>query len=119
MPLEEELILAYLKVINFLLNLNIKIGKRLAFYQAKYSTKDEINSLMNKKKFDLRTLSTNLKKLIIYDQSIIDNRMDICRGCEFYFKATGQCTICKCIAKLKTRISVEVCPKQKWKAVKI
>ena len=114
MPLEEELILAYLKIINFLLNLNIKIGKRLAFYQAKYSAGEEVEQIAQRQKFDLRGMANRFKAVMLHDQDIIDKRMEICNGCEFLFKPTGSCKKCGCFVSKKTRVATVACPIGKW-----
>ena len=112
MPLEEELILAYLKIINFLLNLNLKIGQRLVFYKAKYSAQEEIETLTKSQNFDLRGISNRVKNLLIHDQDIIDNRMEICNGCEF--KMGLNCKKCGCFIHAKVRSAISRCPIGKW-----
>jgi len=112
MPLEEELILVYLKIINFFLNLNIKIGKRLAFYQAKYSAQEEIEEVTRQSGFDLRGMSNRVRNVLLYDQDIIDKRMEICNGCEF--KMGLNCKKCGCFIHAKTRVATARCPIGKW-----
>ena len=73
--------MAYLKIINFLLNMNIKIGQRLVFYKAKYSAQEEIEEITRKSGFDLRGMSNRVRNVLLYDQDIIDKRMEICNGC--------------------------------------
>ena len=114
MPSEEELILVYLKAINFLLDLNIKIGKKLVFYKAKYSAQEEIEEITRQSGFDLRGISDRVKNVLLFDQDIIDKRMDICNGCEFLFKPTGSCKKCGCFVKAKTRVATARCPIGKW-----
>ena len=105
--------MVYLNIINFLLKVNIKIGKRLVFYQAKYSAQEEIDALTKSQKFDLRSLSDRAKNLLIYDQDIIDKRMDICKSCEHLFKPTGTCLQCGCFISGKVRVNTN-CPVGKW-----
>lgn len=49
----------------------------------------------------------------IYDRSIIDHRMNICRSCEFLL-VTKQCDKCKCYMPAKTALSNAECPIGKW-----
>ena len=43
-------------------------------------------------------------------------RLDICRGCEHYFKPTGNCKVCGCFMRIKASIGVMECPKEYWLA---
>jgi len=45
---------------------------------------------------------------------VYQERMEICRGCVFYKKLLGNCSVCKCFMKIKSRISVMECPKKYW-----
>ena len=51
---------------------------------------------------------------VIQDQSIIDNRMSICRSCEFFIPMTQQCKKCGCVMTLKTKLENAGCPINKW-----
>jgi len=50
----------------------------------------------------------------IRNQSIIDERMDICNSCPFLSKTTKQCDKCHCFMPLKTTLSIAECPIGKW-----
>ena len=104
--------LVKLKIIDFLLKYNIKIGQKLAFYQAKYSAGEEVEQMVKKQKFDLRGMSNRMKNVILYDQDIIDKRREICDGCEF--KLGLNCKKCGCFIKAKTRVATASCPVGKW-----
>lgn len=43
-------------------------------------------------------------------------RLDICKGCDDYFKPTGNCKVCGCFMRIKASISVMECPEGKWAA---
>lgn len=104
-----------LKLVEFLLKYNIKIGRRLAFYQAKFSVSEkEIDSFIKMPKFDLSKLPENIKKLLLHDQDIIDKRWNTCLDCEHLIKATTTCTQCGCFMKLKHRLATAYCPIGKW-----
>ena len=41
-------------------------------------------------------------------------RLKICKGCEHYFKLTGNCSICKCFMRVKTSLSFSECAIGLW-----
>ena len=40
--------------------------------------------------------------------------MAICKGCSYYSSVLGNCKVCLCFMKLKSKISSQSCPKGKW-----
>tara|TARA_Y100000310_G_C20388585_1_gene671649 strand:- start:340 stop:726 length:387 start_codon:yes stop_codon:yes gene_type:complete len=106
--------LVRLKIIDFLLKLNIKIGRRLSFYHTKYSIEDEIEQLVNSQNFDLRGMKSRIKSMILKDKDIIDRRRAICDDCEF--KMGLNCKKCGCFIRPKTKIATTSCPIGKWDA---
>ena len=53
----------------------------------------------------------------IASQDELEQRLQICEGCEFYTKALagiGRCRKCGCFTKFKTKLSTENCPIGKW-----
>ena len=87
-----------------------KITLKLMYLQAKY----EIDEYATKNdKFDLRTIPSRIKNLILHDQDIIDKRWEICSGCEF-LTGMNRCEKCGCFMKVKTRISEASCPIGLW-----
>ena len=87
-----------------------KITLKLLYLQAKY----EIDEYATKNdKFDLRTIPSRIKNLILHDQDIIDKRWEICSGCEF-LTGMNRCEKCGCFMKVKTRISEASCPIGLW-----
>ena len=103
-----------LNIIQFLLNINISIGKRLAFYQAKYTAQEEIKEVVKQQSFDLRGMSNRLKNILIYDEDIINERRSICNECEF--KLGANCRKCGCFISAKTRVNTS-CPIGKWSKI--
>jgi protein-arginine kinase activator protein McsA len=51
---------------------------------------------------------------LVDDPKITENRMEICKECPFYFKATTQCKKCGCAMALKTKLEAAACPIGKW-----
>ena len=45
---------------------------------------------------------------------IYEDRMAICKACVYYSSLLGNCTICKCFMKIKSRISSQSCPQKFW-----
>jgi hypothetical protein len=51
---------------------------------------------------------------LIHDESVVDERMKICRSCEFFTPLTTQCKKCGCIMLGKTKLAGAGCPVHKW-----
>lgn len=51
------------------------------------------------------------------ETDIAEKRLEICRNCDKFIKATTQCKECGCIMKLKTKLPNAFCPIHKWEAV--
>ena len=96
-------------IINFLLQLNIKIGRKLTYLLAKYEA-DEY--AIKNEKIDLRSISSRIKNVILYDQDIIDKRRALCNECEYRFGLN--CKKCGCFIKAKTKVATTSCPVGKW-----
>ena len=45
---------------------------------------------------------------------IYEDRITICKSCDYYFKLTGNCKVCLCFMKVKARIAPQECPKKYW-----
>ena len=45
---------------------------------------------------------------------IYEDRMAICKECVYYSKPLGQCKICLCFVKVKSRLAPMSCPKKFW-----
>ena len=45
---------------------------------------------------------------------IYEDRMAICKACNYYQSLLGNCKICKCFMKVKARIAPMQCPKKYW-----
>ena len=98
-------------IINSLLRLNLKIGRKLSYLLAKYEA-DEY--AINNDKIDLRSIPRRIKNVMLHDQDIIDRRLSMCQGCEHFISATSQCKKCGCFMKVKTKLATARCPVGKW-----
>lgn len=47
-------------------------------------------------------------------QEIYEDRMSICKSCVYYSSLLGNCTVCKCFMKVKSRIANQECPQKYW-----
>ena len=45
-----------------------------------------------------------MNKFFVPDE-IYEERLAICKGCVYYKKLFGNCSVCKCFMKIKARIS--------------
>jgi len=54
-----------------------------------------------------------MNKFFVTDE-VYKNRMAICKSCVYYSKVLGNCTVCKCFMKIKSRISSQSCPQKFW-----
>jgi len=53
------------------------------------------------------------------DKKRYKERLDICRECSYYFKPTGNCSVCLCFMRVKASIGIMSCPLEKWKATSL
>jgi NAD-dependent dihydropyrimidine dehydrogenase PreA subunit len=54
-----------------------------------------------------------MNKFFVSDE-IYKDRLNICKGCEYYFRPTGSCKVCLCFMSIKARISLMECPQKYW-----
>tara|TARA_R110001583_G_scaffold122418_2_gene273704 strand:- start:636 stop:1037 length:402 start_codon:yes stop_codon:yes gene_type:complete len=54
-----------------------------------------------------------MNKFFVPDD-IYEDRMTICKGCIYYKKLLGNCSVCKCFMKIKARIAPMECPQKYW-----
>ncbi len=99
------------KFINFLLQLNVKIGRKLTYLLAKYEADEYAEKNEN---IDLRNIPSRIKNIILHDQDIIDKRFSMCQDCEHFINITSQCKKCGCFMKVKTKLATSRCPVGKW-----
>tara|TARA_R110002012_G_scaffold68530_2_gene178120 strand:+ start:366 stop:770 length:405 start_codon:yes stop_codon:yes gene_type:complete len=48
------------------------------------------------------------------ENEVYEDRIEICKGCTYYYKPTGSCKICMCFMKIKARIASQSCPQKYW-----
>lgn len=53
-------------------------------------------------------------KNVFCSASITNQRLNVCKGCEFFIKTTTQCKKCGCFMSAKTRLKKASCPIGKW-----
>tara|TARA_R110000782_G_scaffold186862_1_gene277048 strand:+ start:15199 stop:15615 length:417 start_codon:yes stop_codon:yes gene_type:complete len=47
-------------------------------------------------------------------KEVYNDRLKICKSCEYYFKPTGTCKRCGCFMRIKAKIAPVSCPVNKW-----
>lgn len=47
-------------------------------------------------------------------RSVQEERLEVCRGCEFLFAPTMTCKKCGCFMLIKSRLTGSTCPVGKW-----
>ena len=48
------------------------------------------------------------------DDEVVEQRYNICLGCEEFRPLTKQCKLCNCFMKMKVKFKVTECPKGLW-----
>lgn len=51
---------------------------------------------------------------LMVSEKVQEERMTVCRSCEFYDGSQNRCTQCGCWLEQKTKFSLDSCPLQKW-----
>lgn len=67
---------------------------------------------------DMRTTPPLIRRGIIHDQAILDERWGLCSGCEF-LTDSNTCQKCGCFMKVKHKFAVARCPIGKWERYNI
>jgi len=69
----------------------------------------------------LRNMSDDVKPWDLFNpnqprsqEDLVNSRLKICRGCEFFRPKTETCRKCGCFMKLKTMLENAKCPIGKW-----
>ena len=127
MRLEGGFLLDLIKfaIVKALLKINIKIGRKLALYHAKYSADEEVGQVAQRQSLNMKGMANRLNAVMLHDQDIIDKRWEECEKCEHletdekFGKTYSKCNQCGCFMKIgdqyiKTRVSTAACPIGKW-----
>lgn len=51
---------------------------------------------------------------VLVEEEVYINRMNICKGCEFFRHTDSRCSQCGCFMEAKTRFIKTTCPVGKW-----
>ena len=65
------------------------------------------------KSLDMRTAPPAVRHNIIHDQAVLDERWNLCKGCEFLTES-NKCQKCGCFMKVKHKLAFAKCPIGKW-----
>jgi len=55
--------------------------------------------------------------IVYINETMKNDRMNICNSCDRFIKSTTQCKECGCIMKIKTSLPHASCPLGKWNQV--
>lgn len=64
--------------------------------------------------FNVIRSALNSDESLLVTEEIREQRMDICRSCEFYDPKQIRCRHCGCFLESKVRFAIDSCPLQKW-----
>jgi len=64
--------------------------------------------------FNVVSSAINSENSLFATEEIINERMDICRSCEYYDAKQVRCRRCGCFLKQKVRFIFDSCPLSKW-----
>ena len=67
--------------------------------------------------FDITRVPRVLQRLLIDDEEVLQERWDMCNGCEFLTEKL-RCQKCGCFMRLKTRMGRAKCPINKWDKIR-
>tara|TARA_Y100000310_G_scaffold343643_1_gene452244 strand:+ start:118 stop:477 length:360 start_codon:yes stop_codon:yes gene_type:complete len=96
--------------IEWLLEINIAIGKKLVNMIARMEADQYAE---DNKELDMRTVSPAVKRGIIHDEAVLNERWNLCLGCEF-LTDSNKCEKCGCFMKVKHKMAYAKCPIGKW-----
>ena len=71
------------------------------------------NYSMVNESIDMRTAPPIIKQGIIHNKEILDQRWNLCLGCEFLTES-NTCKKCGCFMKVKHKLAMASCPVGKW-----
>ncbi|MAF25544.1 hypothetical protein CL634_08240 [bacterium] len=96
--------------IEWLLEINIAMGQKLVNTKA-HMEADQYAE--NNAELDMRTIPPAVKKGIIHDEAVLNERWNLCKGCE-HLTESNRCDICNCFMKVKHKLAYAKCPIDKW-----
>lgn len=63
--------------------------------------------------FDVIKTTWNGDHLTVSDE-VYEERLDVCRSCEWYDESQNRCRHCGCFLREKARYAIDSCPIKKW-----
>lgn len=79
-----------------------------------------VNTLKSRLAEIQQTVSDQINDLVpTVDDATKEQRLSICKSCEYLFDATQQCRKCGCFVHAKTALANSGCPISKWKPIVI
>jgi len=83
--------------------------------EIKYPSLFEQGKNLAKYSWDLiKHIHQNQIEYLIVPDHILEERMEICKGCDKFDALQKRCSECGCYIPAKARVSVDGCPLNKW-----
>mgnify|MGYP005830922981 FL=1 len=96
--------------VEWLLAVNLVIGKKLTMAQARIEADEYVATHDD---IDMRTAPPAVRNNRLYDESVLKMRWDLCSSCEFLTDSLT-CSKCKCPMLGKYKLAHSKCPIGKW-----
>ena len=96
--------------VEWVLEINIAIGQMLLNKKARIESDQYVEKT---EKFDMRTMPPSVRRGVLHNQDVIDERWSLCSGCEFLTEKNA-CKKCGCFMKVKHKLAMAECPIGKW-----
>ena len=96
--------------VEWLLAVNVVIGKKLIMAQARMEADEYVATHDD---IDMRTAPPAVKNNRLYDEAVLKMRWDLCSSCEFLTDSTT-CSKCNCPMLGKYKLAHSYCPIGKW-----
>ena len=92
----------------------LEILRAVSIYFLNMKSRLEIDDFATENKnIDMRTLPPAIRRGILHDKAVLDERWGLCSSCEFLTEKNS-CQKCGCFMKVKHKIALASCPIGKW-----
>lgn len=62
----------------------------------------------------LKEKMENSAKNLLASEDLHKERLNICLSCQHLYEPTGNCKLCYCFVRAKTKLKGQSCPIKKW-----
>lgn len=82
--------------------------------EQEYPSLPEQASNLAKFSFNVVRAALTSDDALVVSEEIRDQRMNVCKSCEYYDSRQVRCRHCGCFLETKIRFAIDSCPLQKW-----